>query len=148
MAPERRCNGTRDDGSPCGAPSNLVDPDSGFCPAHGPGGSEAMAELGRKGAEATARKLQSDGLSDDELPPLTSHEAAERWCDVVGRAVAQGRLGHNEGRTILRAVREWRDSRDQGELSDHLDALMDGLATWKKTGDAGPLLEVIDGGAD
>lgn len=148
MAPAGRCGGTRDDGSPCGAPSNLVDPDSGFCPAHGPGGSEAMAELGRKGAEATARKLQSDGLSDDELPPLESHEAAERWCDVVGRAVAQGRLGHNEGRTILRAVREWRDSRDQGEMADLLEELWDGLEAWKETGDKRHLLEVVEGDLD
>ncbi len=71
------CRGTKDDGSLCGAPDALVDPKTGFCPAHGPGASKRMADIGRKGAESTARKLRSPGLDSDELPPLDSLEAAQ-----------------------------------------------------------------------
>lgn len=148
MAPERSCRETTADGTPCGAPPNVVDPDTGFCPAHGPDGRERMAEMARKGGEAAARRRADRGMGPDDLPPLVDHEAAETWCDVVGRAVADGTLGHNQGRTILRAVKEWRQSRDAGAQSDRLDALMDALAEWRQTGDPEPVLELVDGGAE
>lgn len=99
-------------------------------------------ELGRKGGYASG--TGRGGLDRDELPPLDSHDAAETWCDAVGRAVVVGRIGHNEAKAALRAVREWRESRDQGAMSERLDALTDALAEWKRTGDPSPVLEVID----
>lgn len=138
--PRDTCRGTRDDGEPCGSP--VVGPD-GFCPAHGEDGSEKMRKIGRKGAQATARKLQRGGLGEDELPPLESHAAAETWCDAVGRAAVTGRIGHNEARAALRAVKEWRESRGEGEMSERLEALTDALAEWKRTGDPAPVLEIV-----
>ena len=41
-----------------------MDPKKEFCRQHGPGASERMAEQGRKGAEAMARKLKGSGLSE------------------------------------------------------------------------------------
>lgn len=136
------CRATNADGEPCESP--VVGPD-GYCPAHRPdGGSEHMSELGKRGAESTANKLRSDGIDPDELPDLDSPSAAETWCDVVGRAVVVGRIGHNEAKAALRAVREWRESHETGQLSDRLGALEEALAEWRETGDPTPVLEVID----
>ena len=46
---------------------------------------------------------------------LDSPQAAERWCEVVARAVATGRISPDAGRTLARRVREfWRGSRVPG----------------------------------
>lgn len=141
MPPAETCRGTTADGTPCESP--IVGPD-GFCPAHGPDGRERMSEIGRKGAEASARKRRGGGLEPDALPPLDGHDAAETWCDVVGRAVVTGRIGHNEAKAALRAVREWRESRDAGAVSDRLDELTEALAEWRETGDPTQVLEVVE----
>lgn len=135
-------HGCREDG--CGAPSNMVDPKTGYCPSHGPGARERLAEAGRKGGKATAKKMSAEGLAEDELPPLTSAEAAEEWCDTIGRAVVTERLTHNQGKAALRAVREWRESHDAGKVSDRLDELMDALAEWRETGDPKPVMEIVE----
>lgn len=139
--PRETCRGTRADGAPCRSP--VVGPD-GYCPAHAEDGRERMAEIGRKGAEATARRRAGGGLDPDELPPLESAEAAETWCDVIGRAVVTGRIGHNEGKAALRAVREWRESHEAGEVEERVDALMDALAEWRESGSPEPVLELIE----
>lgn len=148
-AGKRRCSATRDDGEPCGAPSQFVDPETGYCPSHDPEKREAIRAAARKGAEAAKAKRQGRrGLEPEELPPLDSPQAAERWCEVVARAVATGRLSHNAGRTIARLVREWRESYDAGQVTERLDALMDALAEWRKTGDPAPVLELVEGGKE
>lgn len=136
------CKGTRDDGSECESP--IVGSD-GYCPAHRPEGREKLREAARKGGQATARRFSGDGLEDADLPPLDSPQAAERWLEAVGRAVAVGKLGHNQGRTVVRAVREFLRAHDKGQVSETLSDLLDALATWKRTGDKGPVLEVIEG---
>lgn len=144
MPPERSCREEREDGTPCEAPSNFVDPETGFCPAHGPGASERLSEAARKGGRTTARKRRREKLDPDELPPLESPQAAERWCDIVGRAVVTGRLTHNQGKAALRAVREWRESHETGAVTDRLEELMDALSEWRRTGDPEPVLELVD----
>lgn len=144
MPPDHNCKGTRDDGTPCGAPSNLVDPETGRCPAHQEGARERLREAARKGGEATARRLQGKALDPEELPPLESAGAAEAWCDVVGRAAVTGRIGHNEAKAALRAVREWRESRKSGEVSERLERLLDALEEWRKTGKEEPVLELVE----
>lgn len=107
MAEKTSCGGENKRGKPCGAPPELVGPD-GYCEAHRPGGSAEMRRRGQRGGYAsTARGRSPGGLDPEELPPLDSHEAAQEWAEVVGRAVAEGRLGKSEGNTILRAVKEW-----------------------------------------
>lgn len=132
MAQERKCSATNADGTPCGAPESFVDPSTGLCPSHSENASERLSEYGRKGAKATAKKLQRDGLEDHELPPLDTPQAAERWIEVVGRAVATGRMSHNEGRTLARLVREWLRTREAGEMADRVDELQEKVAKLKR----------------
>lgn len=139
------CRGTRDDGEPCRSP--VVGPD-GFCPAHRDGGRERVAEAARKGGEATARRHGGGGgLDPDDLPPLNTPDNAETWLEVTARAVSTGKIGHNEGRTVVRAVREWVRVRDAGKLTERVDELMDALAEWRQTGDPAPVLELVEGDA-
>lgn len=143
MSPERTCRETTADGRPCRAPSNLVDPETDLCPAHAEDGRERLREAARKGGEATARRLKGKGLSEDEIPPLRRPHDAQRLLEVVIRAVATGRLGHNEGRTIVRGVREFLRAHEKGQVSERLDDLLDALAEWRKTGDPEPVLELV-----
>lgn len=143
MPPDVTCQGTNADGEPCRSP---VVGEDGFCPAHRPGGREEMRERARKGAEATARKLRGKALSPDDLPPLTSHEAAETWTDRIGRAAATGTLGANAANAALRAVREWREAREGGRVSERLEELMQALGEWRRTGNPEPVLDLVDGG--
>lgn len=143
MVPDT-CKGTRDDGEPCESP--IVGSD-GYCPAHREGGRERLREAAQKGGETTARRVRGNALDADELPPLESPQAAETWCDVVGRAVVTGRLSHNQGKAALRAVREWRESHEAGRVSERLDELTEALAEWRRTGDPEPVLELVEEGA-
>lgn len=143
----RRCKGVKASGEPCGAPPKLVDPETGYCPSHGPDAADKLAEYGRKGGETTARRHHGKGeLVDEDLPPLVDHEAAETWTDRIGRAAATGKLSSSAAQAALRAVREWREARDAGRVSDRLEALTDALAEWRETGDPEPVLELVDGG--
>lgn len=105
-----------------------------------------MAERGRKGARATARKFHG-GLSPGELPPLTSHAAAEIWTDRIGRAAACGTMPSTAAQAALRAVREWREAHESGAVSERLDGLLTALAEWRKTGDPSPVLKLVEGGS-
>lgn len=126
-----RCKHVYDDGSRCRSPENFVDPNTGFCHAHGPDASERLSEYGKKGAEAKNRKDRIPGLDDDELPPLDSPQAAAKWCEVAGRAVATGRLGHHEAKAVVRAVREFLRSHEAGEVADRVEELQEKVARLK-----------------
>lgn len=141
---DRTCNATKDDGSPCESP--FVGED-GFCPAHRPGGREKLREAAKKGGEVTRKRFKAKALGADELPALTSAQAAETWCDKVGRAVVTGRLSHNQAQAALRAVREWRESHESGRMSERFEALTDALSRWKETGDPEPVLELVKAGS-
>lgn len=146
MPSELSCEYVKDNGEPCGAPASLVDPETRRCWTHSEEGREKAREAASKGGKATARRLKGKALDEDELPPLVDADAAETWCDVVGRAVVTGRIGHNQGKAALRAVREWRESHEAGKVSEKLDSLTDALAEWKRTGDPEPVLELVKGG--
>lgn len=144
---ELRCSATNAKGEPCGAPPSMIDPETGLCPAHQEGARERLRAAGRKGGEQLRKRLRGDGLTDEDLPRLDSPQAAERWLEAVGRAVATGRLGHNEGRTVVKAVREFLRAHEAGAVSERLESLLDALAEWRKTGDPEPVLELVDGGS-
>lgn len=128
------CNATRTDGEPCKAPEAMVDPDTGYCPSHQPDAAERLSEAGRKGAEATNRRFRGEKLSEEELPPLDSPQAAEIWLENVGRAIATGRLSSAEGNAVKSTVREWLRAREAGEMQERIDELERKLA--KARGDA------------
>ncbi len=106
MVMHHKCQGKKADGTACGALPHLLDED-GLCPAHRPGGREAMAERGRKGGLATKRKNASPGLGAEELPDLRTHEDAQAWLETIGRAVATGRLSDRQAQAAIRAGAEW-----------------------------------------
>ena len=66
-----------------------------------------MAELGRRGAEATRKRWASQSLSGDELGPLESPADAARGLAQVAVAVATGRLGAQEASVIQRCLTTW-----------------------------------------
>lgn len=119
-SPELKCSGTNQDGSPCGAPPELINPSTGVCRSHDPNLTEARREDGRRGARAAARKK---GLTEDELPPLTDAKAAERWCEVIGRAIAVGRIPHTQGQAVMRSVSEFLRASEAGSTLDRIEEL-------------------------
>ena len=121
----RRCAGTNARGEACRSP--MVGED-GYCAAHRDGGSATMAERGRKGAESLKKHWRGQVLAETDLPPLRTPVDAEQWLEVVGRAVATGRLSHNQGRTIATTVREWLKAHEAGKVSRKIEDLSEAVA--------------------
>ncbi len=119
-----RCRARNQDGKRCRSPEHLVEPEVGYCPAHAPGGQERMAEMGRKGAEATARKWRgAHGLEPGELPELRTPHNAQKALDIVAHAAAEGRLPQRQADATTRAIREWLRAWDAGTVADRLEEL-------------------------
>lgn len=141
-----RCEGSKADGSPCGAPPEFVDPETGLCPSHDPANREKLVEAGKRGAEATKRRFAGGGLDPDDLPALDGPRDAEAWLAALAEGVVAGRVSKSlasEARKILKA---WLDAHERGAVSDRLDELTTALDRWRETGDPAPVFEVIDGG--
>lgn len=125
---ERRCRATRDDGSPCGAPSQFVDPETGLCPAHREGGRETMRERAQRGAEARHGKgaknaPEPEALTEEELPPLESHGDAKARLELISTAVLTGRISDKVAHAATRAVREWVRTHEGELVSQDVEAL-------------------------
>ncbi len=119
-----RCKAINANGKRCDSPEPLVDPETGLCPAHAPGGSERMALLGRKGAEATARKWRGrGGLEPGELPELGTPHDAQAALDIVAHAAAEGRLPQRQADATTRAVREWLRAWEAGAVAEQIAQL-------------------------
>lgn len=121
MLLKHMCRGEKADGTACGALPHLLDED-GLCPAHRPGGREAMAERGRRGGLANKRNA---GLSPSELPTLTCHADAQGWLETIGRAVATGRLSDRQAQAAIRAVAEWVKAEGERVTVEVVDELRD-----------------------
>ncbi len=127
-----RCREKNARGEPCGAPESLVDPLSGFCPAHGPGARARLSEHGKVGAEVTKQvRRKGKGLRPGELGSLRTPKDAERWLRIVGQAVAEGRLRSRDGDATTRAVREWLRAWEAGAVADRLEELKGEIAKLK-----------------
>ena len=125
------CKHIKANGEPCRAPEHFVDA-SGYCHAHGEGASARMADRGRKGAEASAKRFRAIGLDPDDLPPLDGPRAASQWLEVIGRTVATGKLGHREAQAAVRAVEAWLKTNEAGAMSDELRELRSVLTELKR----------------
>lgn len=146
MSEHTQCVHVKDDGERC--QSSVALSDAGLCFMHDPARAEAAARARKLGNEAVKAKAREErGLEDAELPPLDSHASAERWADVVGRAVASGRLDASAGNVMMRCVREWREARSDGAVSDQLDALTSALNEWRQTGSPERVLALVEGKA-
>ena len=82
-----------------------------------------MARRGRKGAEATAKKLRGGGLDPGELPRLGSHEDAKLWLEVIGAAVVTKRLDARDAQAGIRAVEAWLKAEGERATAEVLDKL-------------------------
>lgn len=117
------CKATRTDGKPCKAPQRMLD-ERGLCPAHRPGARKRLQEAGRKGAAASAEvRRRGIGLLPEELPALKSPHDAACWAEIVGRAVAERRLTHSEGRAISTLLREFLKAHAEGKVADQVERL-------------------------
>lgn len=132
MAPERSCTAKNAAGEPCGAPSNVVDPRTGLCPAHDPDKREKVRDAARKGGQAKARKDRATGVDTSGRWKLDSYDAAERWLDLILRAVLSGRITHSQARSAVRAVEAWMKAREQGEEAERLEELEEKVAALKR----------------
>jgi hypothetical protein len=123
------CQGVKDDGSACMIDPRFVDDESGYCMAHDPEkGTKRMSELGRLGQEAIQRKAAAKGITEEELGPLETLDDAKRWLEVIGKAVAQGRLSDRAGGTVVRAVSEWVKAFESGTSAEMYQSLKKKLA--------------------
>ena len=91
-----------------------------------------MAERGRKGAESLKKHWRGQVLDETELPPLRTPHDAEEWLEVVGRAVATGRLSHNHGRTIATTIREWLKAHEAGKVAERVEELREQVAVLRQ----------------
>ena len=128
----RHCKAKNAHGAPCGAPESLVDPATGFCPSHGPGASQRMVEIGRKGAEATKRKYAGGGLPSEHLGSLETIRDAQRWLRMIAEAVGERRLTYSEGQSMTAAVREWIKAEDARLRAEDLQELQAEVADLKR----------------
>lgn len=134
MAPRNDdgCRATKADGSACGAPPRVVDPDTGLCPAHGPDASQRMSAIGRKGAEASAQRFRRGGLDPDDLPPLETHEDAKRWLELLARGVATSDIDRDIAAETPRLVKGWMRAYDAETLDEWKDDIEDTIAALQR----------------
>ena len=83
-----------------------------------------MAEIGKKGAAATARKWRrAHGLEPGELPELNTPHDAQAALDIVAHAAAEGRLPQRQADATTRAVREWIRAWEAGAVAEQVAQL-------------------------
>jgi hypothetical protein len=102
MADRETCAGFKLNGTPCNSP--FVVKGTRYCSAHQPGGREEMQRRGLMGALASRR---TNGLGEEELSHLETHEDAKRRLDLIGQAVLTGRLRDGQANAAVRSVEAW-----------------------------------------
>ena len=100
------CRSTRTDGSPRRTPDHLIDPETGFCHAHGPGSSERMRERGKKGSQAARDKLRRPNVQAGDWK-LETLEDAQSWLRRIASAVLAGNVSHQQASAAVRALDTW-----------------------------------------
>ena len=100
------CRATKPNGSACRAPDHLIDPETGFCHAHGPGASERMRARGKKGSRALRDKLRRPNVQADDWQLETLEDAQERLRRIA-MAVLAGHVSHQQASAAVRALDTW-----------------------------------------
>lgn len=118
----RSCKGTKADGSPCGAPGRLVDPETGFCDAHDPDKRDELRERGRRGGyvSTSPRKAPLD------LPPLVDLESAQVWAERSARALAIGHISASKANSINRLLKSWMSAHENAEAEQAIQEAREG----------------------
>lgn len=110
----------------------MVNQDTGYCPAHAPGGREEMRRRGLKGGRRTKEAWKRPGVTAEELGTLESLADAQRWLTVIASAVATGRLDRGDAQAATRAIEVWLKAADSlteeqvQALQEKLDAVQAG----------------------
>lgn len=115
-----RCQGQKADGSPCESP--FVG-EGGWCPSHGPQGSERMRARGRKGAESKHRtngKRSKVRVADPDSVPdkLETVEDAVAWAGWAVKAVATGMIDSRTAHEVGFLCRAFMDGRRHLDRTD------------------------------
>lgn len=110
---ERKCAGMKSDGSPCGAPANLIGED-GFCDAHRPGGREELRERGRRGGYVST----SPRKADVDLPELRAPEDVAIASERIAQAVADGSLSASKANALRRLLQTWMEAHETVEANE------------------------------
>jgi hypothetical protein len=76
----------------------------------------------RLGGFRTGRRAQR-GIDPDELPALNSPEAAQQWAEIIGRAVASGRLAASAGNTVRCLLSEYLSATEVRAMQERLAQL-------------------------
>ncbi len=126
MATELRCKGTRTDGKRCR--SVFVSKETNLCPAHAPGGTERMSEMGKVGG---ARSTMRKGRIRD-LPPLNSSKDAQVWLEKIGRAVLDGSLDAREANVGRQIVADWRKQQQEDQNAQKMDDLEKSMKAFRR----------------
>ncbi len=101
-----------------------------------------MAERGRRGGLATKRRFSSPGLEPNELPELKTHADAQLWLEIIGRAVATGRLSDRQAQAAIRAVAEWVRAEGERATAEVVNDLKADIARMKAELSGGPIRSV------
>lgn len=122
-APPSRCQHTGEDGVPCAAPPQFIQP-NGWCWIHSPDPEhKAGREQARKLAGARSAARLRKGINPANLGPLNTPEDAERWCVVAGLAVATGQITPAAGATIRSLVGQFLQAQEAGAVRKQLQEL-------------------------
>ena len=135
MTDDRTCDGTNASGDPCGAPPELVDAQTGFCPAHSPEGHDRMREIASRGGRAAAAQGR-DRLHPDDLDELESFDDAKARLDLISRAVLTGQIETKVANAAIRSVREWVRAEGERAAAEDLEALREELERVKEEMDS------------
>ncbi len=122
-----RCKATNANGTRCDSPEHLVNPETGLCQAHAPGGSERMAEIGRKGAEALRDKYRRPNVQAGAWT-LESPADAQEWLKRIAGADLAGAITHHQANAAAKALKTWLQAHDAGSVTDQLEEFRDIVA--------------------
>jgi hypothetical protein len=86
-----------------------------------------LSEMGRRGAETTARRLRGAGMRPGELPALDSIERAMAWFGILGQALAERRITHNDCREMRNCADTFIKSESEKLTHDTLNQTMQRL---------------------
>lgn len=140
---KRQCRGTTDEGKPCGAIPQFVDPETGFCPAHGPGGREEMRRRGTRGAYVRAKGEEPPVELPKDALALEDHADAKRVLEIVLRLVMQKQLSSQQAYAAIRAVEAWMKAEAEEATMEVVEDLREDVERLKEEIDKRPALRKV-----
>ena len=120
-----RCKGMKANVERCR--SRFVNGQTGFCPAHGPGASERMSAMGKRGGSVKSPRRK---ISD--LPELQTAEDAQKWLEYIGRAVLHGYMDSREANVARQVVSDWRKGHEETQTQEQIAKLERSIRNFRR----------------